>query len=342
MRLKLVLYKELHVGDVLHKFTLLKCLGSGNYGDELWLCECKCGNKVSVSSFQLLNGLLSCKKCSRKYRDLEGQTFDKLTAILYCGKGRWICSCECGKLTRVSSYDLCRGTRTRCSSCAQIDDLRGKMFGYWKVLSRAESRNGHILWNCICTKCGTKRKVFADSLKRPHTLSCGCCTAETLREYHTTHGMTKTRIYNIWAKIKERCFKPNSPAYKYYGSRGIKICDRWKDSFENFRDDMYESYLKHVEEYGEKNTTLDRIDVNGDYCPENCRWATWNEQADNRRNSEIIVLGREAHNLTEWCRLLNLCQGTLIKWKKKFNLTNKEVLLRAIDRFNVDMGEYYD
>lgn len=110
--------------------------------------------------------------------------------------------------------------------------------------------------------------------------------------------------------MKNRCRNKKLACYPNYGGRGIKYCKEW-ESLECFRDDMYESYLEHAEEYGEKNTTLDRIDVNGDYCKENCRWVTKGEQSFNRRNSTFVIYEGKTYNLTHLARKLNVDRETI-------------------------------
>ena len=135
--------------------------------------------------------------------------------------------------------------------------------------------NGYTFVHCQC-KCGNDTWVNLRDLQNGHTKSCGCLCK-------TVMGLSKTRIYHIWQGMKYRCSNSNCDAYKYYGARNIKVDDAWSDNFLNFYNDMGESYYKHVAEYGEKNTTLDRIDPYGNYCKDNCRWATYKEQNNHLR-----------------------------------------------------------
>jgi len=139
------------------------------------------------------------------------------------------------------------------------------------------------------------------------------------------HGMRGTRFYITWRNLKRRCINPKDNVYKWYGGRGIKCM--WK-SFEEFRDDMYESYQSHIQKFGEHQTTIDRIDHNGNYCKENCRWATRIEQARNRRDRRTITFKGETKHLNEWALEVGINCETLYERIHKHHWKIEEALTK--------------
>lgn len=162
-----------------------------------------------------------------------------------------------------------------------VDDLTGQKFGKLAVIEHAGKANdGHALWLCQC-ECGSKPiKVPSNALKLKRTTSCGCIPTEIIKKAGTnsaTHGKRHTRLYNIWANMKQRCSNKNNPRYKDYGARGITVCDEWLHNFQSFYDwSMANGYKDDL--------TIDRKDNDGNYDPSNCKWSTYLEQSHNKRN----------------------------------------------------------
>lgn len=183
---------------------------------------------------------------------------------------------------------------------SRIPNLIGKRFGRLIVEAFAFS-NPKSHWLCRCD-CGNCKIIRVDSLKKCG--SCGCITIEK----STIHGMSGTRFNAIWRKLKGRCNNPKNPAYSYYGGRGIKV--EWK-SFLEFKKDMYESYVQHCDINGIENTTIDRIDNNGNYSASNCRWATAQEQANNRRSNCFLTFDGLTMTIKQWAENLGMNYKTL-------------------------------
>lgn len=180
---------------------------------------------------------------------------------------------------------------------ALLPSLTGKTFGRWTVIKRGGySKDKRILWECRCN-CGTEKLVVGYDLRHLKSKSCGCLKTD----YFTIHGLSRTRVYGAWNKMKGRCEYNSNPSYKDYGGRGIKVCERWH-SFENFFADMGHPPLE---------LTLDRIDNNGDYEPDNCRWATRKVQQNNNRQNRKIKFNGMTKTIAEWAQVRGIKAPTI-------------------------------
>lgn len=170
-------------------------------------------------------------------------------------------------------------------------DLTGKRFGLLTVNGICEKRNGKIFWNCTCD-CGNKTIVYGGNLRGGAVKSCGCLNHRPA--HNKTHGESQTKLYRHWISMIYRCTNPQNAAYKWYGARGIKVCNEWK-TYEGFK--QWVLSTRPDESY-----TVERIDVDGDYCPENCKWIPNSEQANNRTTNVLITYNGETKNLMKWCK----------------------------------------
>ena len=236
-------------------------------------------------------------------------------------RAMWNCRCDCGQELVVSSQGLRKNKLPSCgcwknekTSESHLHDIKGKRYGRLLVIERAESASQTTTWLCQCD-CGKRKIVSANNLKSGHTTSCGCYSKELTRSRSLTHGMTNKRIYRIWKEMKDRCNNPNSLSYKNYGGRGITVCDEWNNNPMAFVRWSYANGYK-------SDLSIDRIDVNGNYEPSNCRWADTLTQARNRRNTVYVEYRGVEKPLAEWCELLNLPYE---KTRKRIRIENWDV-----------------
>ena len=212
-------------------------------------------------------------------------------------------------------------------------NLIGQRFGRLVVLSRtANDKSGNVCWLCKCD-CGNIKIVRTYSLTKGLVRSCGCLKkeifGENARKSHTIHGKTNTRLFNIWGRTKDRCYNKKHLHYKNYGGRGIAVCDEWKNNFQTFYDWAFNNG------YSEK-LTLDRIDNNGNYEPNNCHWVTSKQQSRNKRNNHLITYKGKSHCIAEWADIFNVSYDSLYQrlYTRQFCL---EKVIEDFDDFKQDI-----
>lgn len=209
----------------------------------------------------------------------------------------------------------------------KVIDITGQRFGKWVVIGDAPGRGPtHPYVRCRCD-CGTEKDINKGSLKRGHSNSCsGCRDYSHLQNRpvvhgHTTHYRT-SQEYNSWKAMKRRCYRKNDKRYKHYGGRGIKVCDRWLNSFNNFLTDM-----------GNKPTpkhSIERDDVNGNYEPSNCRWATNKEQSMNTTRTVFVTFMGQTKTMMQWSEEFRIKRATLYARYQRNGLKSFEQLYESV------------
>ena len=184
---------------------------------------------------------------------------------------------------------------------SKVHDLTGQKFGLLTVIGLAETDTRKTYWVCKCD-CGNMKTVRSDSLLCGAIKSCGCIKRKqdevNLTKNHR-HKMSGTRIYSEWQGMKGRCYNKGNARYADWGGRGIEVCEQWRNSFESF-------YTWAMANGYQDNLTIDRIDNNGNYCPENCRWVGQQEQCRNRRSNINLTIGNSTRTLIEWCEIFQV------------------------------------
>lgn len=248
--------------------------------------------------------------------DLTGQRFGRLSVISQAESkhtpsgtyAMWNCVCDCGKEVCVRSKSLRKGKTVSCGcynreTCSErsLEDLSGKKFGSLYVVDRATdliSPSGahRTRWNCKC-ECGNVCIKDSYYLKTSPIPSCGCMFATVTSERSKTHGHSKDRLYKVWSAMRQRCNCMTNKDYALYGGRGISVCPEW-DDYACFRGWAYSHGYDENAEKGK--CTLDRIDVDGNYCPENCRWVDMTVQCNNKTNSNKYEMCGVSKTLRDW------------------------------------------
>lgn len=201
-------------------------------------------------------------------------------------------------------------------------DITGQVFGKLTVISFYGVKNKRTYWNCKCS-CGKELIAESYCLRHGHTKSCGCYRTLDGNEPRYRHGKVKTRLYSIWSNMKNRCDNPNAQFYKDYGGRGITYCEEWRD---------FIAFEKWAVANGYKeDLTIDRINNNGNYEPDNCRWTSIKEQQRNRRSNHLLTFKGETHCINEWAEILGISRET-IKNRLGYGWDIEKVLTEPIHR----------
>lgn len=283
-----------------------------------------------------------------KVEDLTNRKFGKLLVLKDTktkNKHRaeiWKCKCDCGNIVLKSSEYLKTTKRPYCGKCKldkvrsyNFKDLTNQKFNNLLVLE-LYSTDKSTIWKCQCD-CGNITYVAGGHLKDGHTKSCGCLKGE-IRNGHFfqglsgeknpsyKHGLTHTKLYETWSNMKTRCYNQKGRRYKDYGGRKIKVCEEWKNDFISF-------YNWAIANGYKENLTLDRINVNGNYEPSNCRWVDWKKQQNNRRNNFIIEYNKTKHTLQEWSEILPInISSSILRYRILSGWSIEEAFSTPVDR----------
>lgn len=210
------------------------------------------------------------------------------------------------------------------------NNLINKEFGMLKVVALDENKTlekGKAYWICEC-QCGNVITFRGDNLTKKK--DCGCISKLEKAKRLTKHGMTNTRIHRIWLGMIKRCTIKSASGYKNYGGRGITVCDEWLNDFMNF-------YNWSIENGYNDKLTIERKDVNGNYKPDNCKWATIKEQENNKRNTRYVTIDNQTHSLSKWSDISGISY-TVLNERYENNKINKDEFLKPNDRCKIHVN----
>lgn len=273
-----------------------------------------------------------------------GDKFNRWTVISELIKTKdkrssFLAVCDCGKEKMMDFSKLASG-RSKSCGCLLVDTRRQALIERHKLnagkkFNRLTIKNGNVfngpdgrpIVDVVCD-CGTEITIGVYGLVRGDIKSCGCLRSDTSKlmaiARNTTHGNSNHDLYQIWTGIIKRCTNPRHKAYSMYGARGITVCDRWKASFEDFVSD--------VGDRPSPNHSIDRIDNDAGYSPDNCRWATQTEQCRNTRRNRVYEINGEEKSLVEWCAIYNAKYGRVIDRLEKLGWPILDALTKPIQK----------
>lgn len=234
-------------------------------------------------------------------------------------------------LTLGCSYASLQGVSyTKGLSMRKIEMI-GRKFGDWIVLEEVEKRNNKRAFLCQCA-CSKQYVVMGDNLRNGTSEQCMSCSSKIKGGKHKTHGMTNTKVFDLWHSIKQRCNYPKHRSYKNYGAKGIRICERWAQSFEAFYEDMGDPpSLTHQ---------IDRIDSKGNYEPGNCGWVTPKEQQNNKSNNVNLTFLGVTQSVAMWADKLGV-NPTTLHWRISAGWSDAAVVSTPVGP-NIDTEEFIE
>lgn len=223
----------------------------------------------------------------------------------------WLCVCDCGNEKLARTDHLVNGETTSCGcqtvKRTRLIDRTGQRYGKLTVLRREDNGKNYVCWLCKCD-CGNYTIVKAQNLAKGVTKSCGCMQhSHGLRKHGDAHYRSPN-LYRVWTTMKQRCENPNRQKYPIYGGRGIKVCDSWQDPNNFIEWALNNGYSDGLQ--------IDRINNNGDYSPENCRWVTAKENCRNRRSNVLLTVDGVTKTVVEWCEESGQNPFTVYDWVK--------------------------
>ena len=257
-------------------------------------------------------------------KNLIGQHFGKLFVEKIIRKGSWLCKCDCGNQVIVNTYKLVHRKSLSCGCLHKAlntknqphKDITGQKFNMLTAIKYA----GNQKWLFLC-ECGNCKEIKTSAVTNGLTKSCGCIHHTNPKKY-----TKKERLKRIYLGIKSRCYNPNTRDRKSYYDRNIIMCNEWLEDYKNFkRWAMANGYKDDL--------TIDRIDVNGDYEPSNCRWITREKQALNKTNSRIIEWKGNKKTISEWCLEMNIKKSTLLQRLNKYGWSVERALTTKTNHY---------